>query len=90
MLRVEGRVQSIDLEVRQDGDRLCFVDRTSDRPGTGPTIRVRRGETLRVRLFNRIRDARLLQKVTPPGRPSDFPGVPALPGTFEIRSGSYH
>src|SRR6202023_4348487 len=55
MARVDGRIQSIELEVRQDGDRLCFVDRSnSDRPGVAPTIRIRPGETLRVHLFNRI------------------------------------
>jgi hypothetical protein len=26
MKRVVGRMQSIDLEVREDGNRLCFVD----------------------------------------------------------------
>src|SRR5712672_3855778 len=57
MGRVDGRVQSIDLEVRQDGDRLCFVDRGSnDRPGIAPTIRMRPGEVLRVQLFNHIKD----------------------------------
>src|SRR5947208_7724363 len=75
MKRVPGRLQSIDLEARQDGERLCFVDRNSrDRPGIAPTIRARPGETLRVRLFNRIEDASTLQKVTPPGHPTDFPG----------------
>src|SRR5882724_5567930 len=91
MARVDGRVQSIELEVRQDGDRLCFVDRSnSDRPGIAPTIRIRPGETLRVRLFNRINDASVLQNTTPPGHATDFPGIPHVPGDFEVRSGSYH
>ena len=39
MARVARRIQSIELKVRQDGDRLCFVDRSnSDRPGVAPTI----------------------------------------------------
>jgi hypothetical protein len=42
MARVDGRIQSIELEIRQDGDRLCFVDRNNgDRPGVAPTIRIR-------------------------------------------------
>jgi FtsP/CotA-like multicopper oxidase with cupredoxin domain len=91
MARVGGRIQSIELEVRQDGDRLCFVDRSnSDRPGIAPTIRIRPGETLRVRLFNRINDASVLRKTTPPGHATDFPGVPHVPGDFEVRPGSYH
>ena len=91
MARVDGRIQSIELEVRQDGDRLCFVDRSnSDRPGVAPTIRIRPGETLRVHLFNRINDASVLRKTTPPGHATDFAGVPHVPGDFDVRSGSYH
>jgi hypothetical protein len=34
MARVNCRIRSIELEIRQDGDLLCFVDRNiSDRPG---------------------------------------------------------
>ena len=91
MARVAGRIQSIELKVRQDGDRLCFVDRSnSDRPGVAPTIRIRPGEILRVRLFNRINNASLLRKTTPPGHATDFPGVPHVPGDFEVRPGNYH
>src|SRR5260370_24872108 len=91
MVRVDGLVQSIELEVRQDGDRLCFVDRNnSDRPGIAPTIRIRRGEILRVRLFNRINDAAVLRKTTPPGHPTDFSGVAGTPGYFEVLPGAYH
>jgi FtsP/CotA-like multicopper oxidase with cupredoxin domain len=91
MRRVEGRVQSIDLEVRQDGDRLCFVDRNNDdRPGIAPTIRIRPGETLHVRLFNRISDASVLRKTTPPGHVTNFPGVAQAPGYFEVMPGAYH
>ena len=91
MARVGGRIQSIELEVRQDGDRLCFVDRSnSDRPGIAPTIRIRPGETLRVRLLNRINDASVLRNTTPPGHATDVPGVPHVAGDFEVRSGSYH
>jgi FtsP/CotA-like multicopper oxidase with cupredoxin domain len=91
MARVDGRVQSIELEVRQDGDRLCFVDHNnSDRPGIAPTIRIRRGEILRVRLFNRINDAAVLRKTTPPGHPTDFSGVAGTPGYFEVLPGAYH
>jgi FtsP/CotA-like multicopper oxidase with cupredoxin domain len=91
MARVGGRIQSIELEVRQDGDHLCFVDRSnSDRPGIAPTIRIRPGETLRVRLLNRINDASVLRNTTPPGHATDVPGVPHVAGDFEVRSGSYH
>jgi FtsP/CotA-like multicopper oxidase with cupredoxin domain len=91
MARVDGRIQSIELEIRQDGDRLCFVDRNgSDRPGIAPTIRIRPGEILRVRLFNRINDASVLRKTTPPGHPSSYPGVPQMPGYFEVMPGAYH
>src|SRR6266436_7757055 len=91
MARVDGRIQSIELEIRQDGGRLCFVDRgNSDRPGIAPTIRVRPGEILRVRLFNRINDTSVLRKTTPPGHATDFAGVPHVPGDFEVRSGNYH
>ena len=80
MARVEDRIQSIELEVRQDGDRLCFVDRnSSDRPGIAPTIRIRPGEILRVRLFNRINDASVLRKTTPPGHATNIPGVTSAP-----------
>jgi FtsP/CotA-like multicopper oxidase with cupredoxin domain len=91
MARVSGRIQSIELEIRQDSDRLCFVDRNnSDRPGIAPTIRIRPGEILRVRLYNRINDASVLRKTTPPGHATGFPGVSLVPGDFEVRSGSYH
>ena len=79
MARVEGRIQSIELEIRQDSDRLCFVDRNnSDRPGIAPTIRIRPGEILRVRLFNRINDASVLRKTTPPGHATNFPAFPTF------------
>jgi hypothetical protein len=69
MGRVDGRVQSIGLEVRQDGDRLCFVDRGSnDRPGIAPTIRMRPGEVLRVQLFDQIKDVSPLKKLSTPGK----------------------
>jgi FtsP/CotA-like multicopper oxidase with cupredoxin domain len=91
MARVAGRIQSIDLEIRQDGRRLCFVDRAnSDRPGVAPTIRIRPGEILRVRLFNRINDASVLRDTTPPGHATDFPGVASVPGYFDVVSGAYH
>jgi FtsP/CotA-like multicopper oxidase with cupredoxin domain len=91
MARVDGRIQSIELEVRQDGDRLCFVDRNNDnRPGIAPTIRIRPGETLRVRLINRINDASVLRKTTPPGHATDFPGVPGKAGYFDVVPGAYH
>jgi FtsP/CotA-like multicopper oxidase with cupredoxin domain len=91
MTRVDGRIQAIELEARQDGDRLCFVDRnSSDRPGIAPTIRIRPGETLRVRLFNRINDASVLRKTTGPGHATNFPGIPDMPGYFEVRAGAYH
>jgi FtsP/CotA-like multicopper oxidase with cupredoxin domain len=91
MARVDGQVQSIDLEVRQDGDRLCFVDRGSkDRPGIAPTIRVRPGEVLRVRLFNGIEDVSPLKKLSTPGHPTDFAGVAPEPGYFQIVPGAYH
>src|SRR6202048_2057770 len=84
MARVDGRVQSIELEIRQDGGRLCFVDRNnSDRAGIAPTIRIRPGEILRVRLFNRIDDASVLRKTTPPGHATNFPGVAGVPGYFD-------
>src|SRR4051794_19212886 len=91
MARVSGRIQSLALEARQDGSRLCFVDlNNSDRPGIAPTIRIRPGEILRVRLFNRINDASLLRKTTPPGHATDFPGVAGTPGYFDVRAGAYH
>jgi FtsP/CotA-like multicopper oxidase with cupredoxin domain len=91
MARVPGRVQSLDLEVRQDGERLCFVDRNNiDRPGIAPTIRIRPGETLRVRLFNRINDASVLRQTTPPGHATSYPGVAAMPGYFDVVPGAYH
>jgi FtsP/CotA-like multicopper oxidase with cupredoxin domain len=91
MARVSGGVQSIDLEVRQEGERLCFVDRgNGDRPGIAPTIRVRPGEVLRVRLFNRIEDASPLKRLSTPGHPTDLAGVAPKPGYFEIVPGEYH
>src|SRR4051794_38586688 len=91
MKRVDGRVQSIELEARQDGERLCFVDRNNvDRPGVAPTIRLRPGEILRVYLFNRITDPLVLRKTSPPGRTTDYPGVPPTPGYFEVLPGAYH
>lgn len=91
MARVIGRIQTIELEARQDENRLCFVDRTNgDRVGIAPTIRVRPGEILRVRLFNRIDDASVLRKTTPPGHATDFPGVAGTPGYFGVVSGAYH
>src|SRR3954447_18970403 len=91
MVRVEGRIQSLELEIRQDSDRLCFVDRNySDRPGIAPTIRIRPGEVLRVRLFNRINDASVLRKTTPPGHATNHSGVAPAPGYFDVTPGAYH
>jgi FtsP/CotA-like multicopper oxidase with cupredoxin domain len=91
MARVDGRIQSIELVIRQDAGRLCFVDRNnSDRPGIAPTIRIRPGEILRVRLFNRIDDASILRKTTPPGHATDFPGVAGVRGYFDVVPGAYH
>jgi FtsP/CotA-like multicopper oxidase with cupredoxin domain len=91
MVRVDGRLQSIELEIRQDGGRLCFVDRrNSDRPGIAPTIRIRPGEVLRVRLFNRINDASVLRKTTPPGHATNHSGVAPAPGYFDVTPGAYH
>src|SRR5712692_869003 len=91
MARVDGPIQSIELEARQDGDRLCFVDRdNSDRPGIAPTIRIRPGEILRVRLFNRINDASVLRKTTPPGHDTNVPGVAGISGYFDVVPGAYH
>src|SRR5882757_8810855 len=91
MARIDGRIQAIELEARQDGGRLCFIDRHGrDRPGIAPTIRIRPGETLRVRLFNRINDASVLRKTTPPGHATNSPGVVSEPGYFQVRSGAYH
>jgi FtsP/CotA-like multicopper oxidase with cupredoxin domain len=91
MARVDGRNQSIELEIRQDRDQLCFVDRNnSDRPGVAPTIRIRPGEILRVRLFNGINDAAVLRKATPPGHATTFPGVASMPGYFDVLAGAYH
>jgi FtsP/CotA-like multicopper oxidase with cupredoxin domain len=91
MARVDGRTQTLELEARQDGERLCFVDRNnSDRPGIAPTIRIRPGETLRVRFFNRISDPSVLRKTTPPGHTTNFSGLASTPGYFEVRSGAYH
>src|SRR5947209_18023296 len=91
MRRVDGRIQSIEIEVRQDGERLCFVDRhNDDRLGIAPTIRIRPGETLRVRLFNHISDASVLRKTTPPGHVTNHPGVAHAPGYFEVLPGRYH
>src|SRR3954469_1013878 len=85
MARVEGRIQSLELEIRQDGNRLCFVDRNnSDRPGIAPTIRIRPGEILRVRLLNGINDASALRKTTPPGHVTNFPGVSGMAGYLEV------
>ncbi len=91
MARVDGPIQSIELEIRQDGGRLCFVDRgNSDRPGIAPTIRIRPGETLRVRLFNRINDTSVLRKTTPPGHATNVPDVTGMPGYFDVVPGAYH
>ena len=91
MVRVEGRIQSLELEIRQDSDRLCFVDRNnSDRPGIAPTIRIRPGEILRVRLFNGINDASVLRKITPPGHGTNYSGVPDIPGYLQVVPGAYH
>jgi FtsP/CotA-like multicopper oxidase with cupredoxin domain len=70
---------------------MAEFDRNSpDRPGIAPTIRIRRGEILRVRLFNRIDDASVLRKTTPPGHATDFPGVVTAPGYFAVVPGAYH
>jgi FtsP/CotA-like multicopper oxidase with cupredoxin domain len=91
MARVEGQIQSIELEARQDGNRLCFVDRgNSDRAGIAPTIRIRPGEILRVRLFNRINDASVLRRTTAPGHATNVPGVASLRGYFDVVPGAYH
>jgi hypothetical protein len=35
-----------------------------------------------------LRMPSLLRKVPPPGRPTDFPGVPDMPGIFDVRAGA--
>jgi len=41
-------------------------------------------------LFNRINDASVLRKTTPPGHATDFPGVAGMPGYFDVVPGAYH
>ena len=43
-----------------------------------------------MRFFNRINDASVLRKTTPPGHATGFPGIATVPGYFEVVPGAYH
>jgi FtsP/CotA-like multicopper oxidase with cupredoxin domain len=78
----------IQLMVRQDPNRLCYV---SNGIAEAPVIRVRRGEELKVTIRNEITDPAAIDSFVSPAtlKYANKP-VPALAGFFPVVPGMHH
>jgi FtsP/CotA-like multicopper oxidase with cupredoxin domain len=78
----------IDLTVRQDGNRLCYVNNgTAD----APVIHARLGLDLIINLRNEITDPKAIDSVSGPGKlTSANEAVPASPEYYAVVPGMHH
>jgi FtsP/CotA-like multicopper oxidase with cupredoxin domain len=78
----------IELTVRQDPNRLCYV---SNGVAEAPVIRVRRGEELKVTIRNEITDPKAIDDfVTAAMLKEPNQPIPARAGFFPVVSGMHH
>jgi FtsP/CotA-like multicopper oxidase with cupredoxin domain len=78
----------IQLTVRQDPNRLCYV---SNGIAEAPVIRVRRGEELKVTIRNEITDPAAIDNfVSPATLKNPNQPVPAQAGFFPVVAGMHH
>ena len=79
---------TIELIVRQDGDRLCYVNNGS---ADAPVIHARLGTDLVITLRNEITDPRAIDSVSGPGKlTSANEAVPASPQYYAVIPGMHH
>ncbi len=85
---IEAGSDSIDLAVKQDPNRLCYVHGTS---AEAPVIRVRQGSDLVVTLRNEITDPAAIGSFVAAGRLDEpNPAVPAQAGFYSVIPGMRH
>ena len=78
----------IDLTVRQDGNRLCYVNNGS---ADAPVIHARLGADLVINLRNEITDPHAIDSVSGPGKlTSANAAVPASPDYYAVVPGMRH
>lgn len=79
---------NIDLTVRQDGNRLCYVNNGN---ADAPVIHVRLGTDLVITLRNEITDPQAIDSVSGPGKlTSANEAVPASPEYYAVVPGMHH
>ena len=79
---------TIELTVRQDGNRLCYVNNGN---ADAPVIHVRLGTDLVISLRNEITDPQAIDSVSGPGKlTSANDAVPASPDYFAVMPGMHH
>jgi len=79
---------NIELVVRQDGNRLCYVN---DGSADAPVIHTRLGADLTITLRNEITDPRAIDSVSGPGKlTSANDAVPASPDYYAVVPGMHH
>jgi FtsP/CotA-like multicopper oxidase with cupredoxin domain len=79
---------NIELVVRQDGNRLCYVN---DGSADAPVIHARLGADLTITLRNEITDPRAIDSVSGPGKlTSANDAVPASPEYYAVVPGMHH
>ena len=88
MPEVHAAAAGFTLTVRQDGDRLCYVEGGM---ADAPVIRVRQGQRLDVTLRNEITDPSRIDAATAAGT-LKIPNaaVPRTPGLYAVEPGMHH
>jgi FtsP/CotA-like multicopper oxidase with cupredoxin domain len=80
--------EGLNLTVRQDGSRLCYVENGN---ADAPVIHVRRGTDLTVTLRNEITDPAAIDDVSGPAKlTSANQSVPETPGYYPVIPGMRH
>ncbi|GGF36574.1 hypothetical protein GCM10011611_48840 [Aliidongia dinghuensis] len=80
--------QIVTLTVKQDPNRLCYV---FGKIAEAPTIRVRQGEDMFIKLRNEITDPAALDKLVPVGHLDDpNPEIKAEAGTYPVEPAMHH
>ena len=83
-----GPFQIVTLSVKQDPNRLCYVFGLI---AEAPTIRVRQGEDMFIKLRNEITDPAALDKLVVPGHLDDpNPEIPTQAGYYPVVPAMHH
>ena len=83
-----GPFQIVTLSVKQDPHRLCYV---FGQIAEAPTIRVRQGEDMFIKLRNEITDPAALDKLVVPGHLDDpNPEIPTQAGYYPVLPAMHH